>query len=172
MKTGMLAISAWALAGAASGQTEHDYWLVSSSMVHDQVYAVTFVDVNRIVDANNDVRRAWTITYPSPHAPSEIASVERLVSLEEYDCLRRRVRVLQTTRYPRSADSVPTLSNTPGEWSYSTPDTAGDHTLNFICETSEARAADQTVVHLRESETLEDAATVSFAHPELFSTQR
>lgn len=87
-----------------------------------------YIDRETIRTMPNGYKRAWVRSYFSK--PTDYGDTGYR-SLSEFDCREGRYREMQITWF--KGEDVSTQENTPREWRYAAPETAGESSLNFVC---------------------------------------
>lgn len=148
-------------AGAASAQTESEFWYIGmSSSNGEEADAITFIDATRISTTGN-TSRAWVTGYFS-EASRRHDGIKHMRNLNEYDCVGRRSRTLQSTAYYWDVAHAPSTMSDVEDWTYVTPNTSGEWMLDFVCGSRDP----SQYVRLRSGINLADAAE------QLFEMQR
>ncbi len=162
MRTALVALLFVVEVNGASAQTAEDVWLVSIDRREPMgtYTAAYFIDANRI-EVVVPYRRAWNWVLYAPNSPTRSAYSET-ISLNEYDCRQKRIRVVQSTTYLRAGGT----HNDPrtDEWDYVIPNTQGEALLEFVCETPLERVARPEYLRL-EGLTREEVAERLFRLP-------
>jgi hypothetical protein len=159
----LITATALALMGAALAQPPAgtSVWLVAIDRDETRrVVAAEFVDADRI-EIDGHYRRAWDwFLYAPGHGEHE-----RVVTLGEYDCRDRRMRVVQTTRYSRAGDAATARGFFPTAWRYTVPGSYGDSLLTFVCSNAIQRSANEQFIQVMEGSTMESVAEFLFQRP-------
>lgn len=135
MRAVLVSIAWLAFAGAASAQTEPDFYLISATGPAEAPTNVAMADATRVTDSAEGYRRMWTWTYFTQDSSPEVRS---LVIVTEFDCPAARYRLVQITG--RQWTGEPDTYAPDNTWRPVTPDSNASIMQSFACSTAEVIA--------------------------------